>query len=99
MASPRLCRVDPRTDGSTSLADLVARALDHDQSAWRDLVDRLKGVSWKVLYGYEMSDEDRKDAEVERLIGLGAQHIDTQSDRGPTTHVMRDPEGNEFCLH
>jgi hypothetical protein len=44
-------------------------------------------------------DADRKEAEVERLIGLGAQRIDTQSDRGPVTHVMRDPEGNEFCLH
>jgi hypothetical protein len=20
-------------------------------------------------------------------------------DHGPTTHVLRDPEGNEFCLH
>jgi hypothetical protein len=42
---------------------------------------------------------EHKDAEVERLIGLGAQLIDTQRDRGPVTHVMRDPEGNEFCLH
>ena len=44
-------------------------------------------------------DADRKDAEVERLVSLGAQLIDTQADRGPVTHVMRDPEGNEFCLH
>jgi hypothetical protein len=44
-------------------------------------------------------DADRKEAEVERLVRLGAQHIDTQADRGPVTHVMRDPEGNEFCLH
>jgi hypothetical protein len=42
---------------------------------------------------------EHKDAEVERLIGLGGQLIDTQRDRGPVTHVMRDPEGNEFCLH
>jgi Glyoxalase-like domain len=44
-------------------------------------------------------DADQKTAEVERLIGLGAQLIGTHSDRGPTTYVMRDPEGNEFCLH
>jgi hypothetical protein len=44
-------------------------------------------------------DADRKAAGVERLIRLGAQLIDTRSDRGPRTHVMRDPEGNEFCLH
>jgi hypothetical protein len=29
----------------------------------------------------------------------GAELIATHSDRGPTTYVMRDPEGNEFCLH
>jgi hypothetical protein len=42
---------------------------------------------------------DQKAAEVERLEGLGAQLIETHSDRGPLTCVMRDPEGNEFCLH
>ncbi|WP_026930703.1 VOC family protein [Glycomyces tenuis] len=44
-------------------------------------------------------DEDRKRAEVERLVGLGAEFVETHSDRGAVTHVMRDPEGNEFCLH
>jgi hypothetical protein len=44
-------------------------------------------------------DEDQKQVEVERLSRLGAQLIATNSDRGPTTFVMRDPEGNEFCLH
>jgi hypothetical protein len=41
----------------------------------------------------------RKSDEVERLTRLGAQLIATHSDRGPLTYVMRDPEGNEFCLH
>lgn len=40
-----------------------------------------------------------KDAEIARLTALGAELIATHSDRGPVTHVMRDPEGNEFCLH
>jgi hypothetical protein len=44
-------------------------------------------------------DADRKEAEVQRLARLGAQLIETHSDRGPLTYVMRDPEGNEFCLH
>jgi len=44
-------------------------------------------------------DPDQKVAEVERLVGLGAQLIETHSDRGPVTYVMRDPEGNELCLH
>lgn len=42
---------------------------------------------------------DRKPAEVERLTRLGAQLIETHSEQGPVTYVMRDPEGNEFCLH
>jgi RNA polymerase sigma factor (sigma-70 family) len=36
--------------------------LERDQRAWRDLVDRLKGVAWKVLYSYDLSEEDRNDA-------------------------------------
>ena len=60
--SRRLALVNPRSDGSASMHVLVARALDHDQRAWQALVERLKGVAWKVLYGYDMSEEDRKDA-------------------------------------
>lgn len=44
-------------------------------------------------------DDDHKEAEVQRLGRLGAQLIGTHSDRGPLTYVLRDPEGNEFCLH
>ena len=42
---------------------------------------------------------DLKDMEVARLVDLGAEVIGTHRDRGPTTYVLRDPEGNEFCLH
>jgi Glyoxalase-like domain len=41
----------------------------------------------------------RKASEVARLTDLGAELIATHDDRGPLTYVMRDPEGNEFCLH
>lgn len=44
-------------------------------------------------------DEDRKTAEAERLVALGARAVDEHADRGPRTIVMQDPEGNEFCLH
>jgi hypothetical protein len=43
-------------------------------------------------------DEDRKTAEAERLVALGAQVVDENTDRGPRT-IVQDPEGNEFCLH
>jgi catechol 2,3-dioxygenase-like lactoylglutathione lyase family enzyme len=42
---------------------------------------------------------DRKADEVARLTDLGAELISTHHDRGPLTYVMRDPEGNEFCVH
>jgi catechol 2,3-dioxygenase-like lactoylglutathione lyase family enzyme len=42
---------------------------------------------------------EHKADEVDRLVRLGARLIATHSDRGPVTHVLRDPEGNEFCLH
>jgi catechol 2,3-dioxygenase-like lactoylglutathione lyase family enzyme len=41
----------------------------------------------------------RKAEEADRLTRLGAELIGTHDDRGPLTYVMRDPEGNEFCLH
>jgi hypothetical protein len=46
-------------------------------------------------------DPDRKEAECQRLMDLGATLTDKrkQHDSGPLTYVMRDPEGNEFCLH
>jgi catechol 2,3-dioxygenase-like lactoylglutathione lyase family enzyme len=44
-------------------------------------------------------DAERKRAEVDRLTTLGATLIATHDDRGPLTYVMRDPEGNEFCVH
>ncbi len=42
---------------------------------------------------------EAKEAEVARLTSLGAVLVDAHHDRGPVTYVMRDPEGNEFCLH
>jgi Glyoxalase-like domain len=44
-------------------------------------------------------DPDRKAEEVARLTNLGAELIETHDDHGPLTYVMRDPEGNEFCVH
>ena len=46
------------------------------------------------------------DAEIERVIGLGAELVDALEDGKPTWRggdavrwvVLRDPEGNEFCI-
>jgi Glyoxalase-like domain len=37
------------------------------------------------------------DAEVERLLGLGARHVDVGQGEVPWA-VLADPEGNEFCV-
>ena len=39
----------------------------------------------------------RVDAEVSRLLGLGATHVQTMEDEDYFA-VMLDPEGNEFCV-
>ncbi len=41
---------------------------------------------------------DELDAQVERLQGLGAEWVRRNDDPEDTYVVMRDPEGNEFCV-
>jgi hypothetical protein len=38
------------------------------------------------------------DAELERLLALGARPADVGQGRTENWHVLADPEGNEFCL-
>ena len=38
------------------------------------------------------------DAEIARLVGLGATRGEHRSGNGTSWTVMRDPEGNEFCI-
>ena len=40
---------------------------------------------------------DDRDAEVQRLLGLGATHVDVGQDEQSWV-VLADPEGNEFCV-
>ena len=103
-------RIRPYTD--QDLAELKAGGIDDVEDDPTVAVDGPNGETtlWfgKVPEGKVAKnrvhldvhvDADRKTAEVERLMGLGAQPFETHSDRGPMTYVMRDPEGNEFCLH
>lgn len=41
---------------------------------------------------------DDRDAEVERIIGLGARRMDVGQGEDATWVVLQDPEGNEFCV-
>ncbi len=39
-----------------------------------------------------------QDAEVERLLDMGARHVDIGQSRAVPWVVLADPEGNEFCV-
>jgi catechol 2,3-dioxygenase-like lactoylglutathione lyase family enzyme len=41
---------------------------------------------------------DDQDAEVERLLDMGARHVDVGQVPAATWVVLADPEGNEFCV-
>jgi predicted enzyme related to lactoylglutathione lyase len=41
---------------------------------------------------------DDRDAEIERLIGLGARRVDIGQTGQESWTVLADPEGNEFCV-
>jgi len=41
---------------------------------------------------------DDREAEIERLTGSGATVIETKTDKERTWTVMRDPDGNPFCV-
>jgi Glyoxalase-like domain len=43
-------------------------------------------------------DPDDRDAEVERLLALGAHRVDIGQAPDVTWVVLADPEGNEFCV-
>ncbi|MEE6263550.1 VOC family protein [Plantactinospora sonchi] len=39
-----------------------------------------------------------REAEVERLVDMGARHVDVGQSSDVTWTVLADPEGNEFCV-
>ena len=41
---------------------------------------------------------DDREAEVERLVDMGARHVDIGQPADATWIVLADPEGNEFCV-
>jgi catechol 2,3-dioxygenase-like lactoylglutathione lyase family enzyme len=53
----------------------------------------------KVRLHIDVSPTDRdQDAELERLLGLGARRADAGQTGEESWEVLADPEGNEFCL-
>jgi len=61
-------------------------------------VPEAKSVKNRVHLDWVPTDRTR-DAEVERVLGLGATvHEDHRSPEGPGWVTLLDPEGNEFCI-
>jgi hypothetical protein len=56
-----------------------------------------EGKSAKNRVHVDLLAPDRR-AEVERLVGLGAEEVGDHDELGFSWTVMRDPEGNEFCV-
>jgi glyoxalase superfamily protein len=57
-----------------------------------------KQVKNRIHFDLEPVDRSR-DAEVERLLGIGAQLVDDRrNEDGTGWVVLADPEGNEFCV-
>lgn len=53
----------------------------------------------KLRLHIDVNPVDRdQDAELERLLALGARRADVGQTGEETWHVLADPEGNEFCL-
>jgi predicted enzyme related to lactoylglutathione lyase len=43
-------------------------------------------------------DADDRDAEIERILALGARRVDVGQTGAESWTVLADPEGNEFCV-
>ncbi|MFJ4777026.1 VOC family protein [Streptomyces sp. NPDC088762] len=53
----------------------------------------------KLRLHIDVNPTDRdQDAELERLLALGARPVDVGQTGSESWHVLADPEGNEFCL-
>jgi hypothetical protein len=57
-------------------------------------------IDYRVRPPGSSDDEARPfiEAEVRRLVGIGATHVRTDDDESDYYAVMQDPEGNEFCV-
>ncbi|HVV13876.1 VOC family protein [Amycolatopsis sp.] len=79
----------------------VGIGIRHPESGRRILFQRVpepKTVKNRVHLDVHIPD-DKREAEVERLVAVGAKVLHRGS-QGPSTWVtVTDPEGNEFCLH
>ncbi len=61
-------------------------------------VPETKSVKNRIHFDLAPHITDDRDAEIERLIGLGARRVDVGQPADAGFTVLADPEGNEFCV-
>ena len=85
----------PVADGaSDGFASLPARSPGDQQWLFLGVPE---GKVAKNRMHLDVTAPDRR-AEIARLVELGAEEVDDKDEWGFSWTIMRDPEGNEFCI-
>ncbi len=79
----------------TEDGDIVLRAPAGAGPDWL-FIEVPEGKTVKNRIHFDFTPDDQQ-AEVDRVIGLGARHVDIGQGE-QTWVVLADPEGNEFCI-
>jgi hypothetical protein len=89
-------RADPGDEGDAKLYPPDDAPPDVP-TIWLQPVSSTKAEKLRLHLDLRPTDGD-VDAEVERLVGLGARHADVGQTGNEGFVVLADPEGNEFCV-
>lgn len=77
--------------------DEVAIASDEHAHPYLVFVAATESKSGRNRVHLDLNPDDR-DAEVERLVNMGARRVDQEQHQEAAWIVLSDPEGNEFCV-
>lgn len=61
-------------------------------------VDHEKTTKNRLHWDFAPHTSDDRDAEIARLVGLGATVVDVSQPESASWTVLADPDGNEFCV-
>ena len=89
-------RVEPGDAGSARLVP-PPTAEPGSPTLWLQPVDEARTVKNRAHPDLRPTDGD-VDAEVDRLLGMGAHRVDVGQAENEPFVVLADPEGNEFCV-
>jgi hypothetical protein len=87
----------PVDDGAQPFFASIGFPAHDGQQAWLFL-QVPEGKSAKNRMHLDLTSGGDREAEVERLVALGATKVEDHDEWGHVWTVMNDPEGNEFCV-